>query len=134
VSAEAALIAGIIDALAASAAVKAALGDPARIFDDRAAGAAFPYAVVATSASRPADAAEVAAFEHEVSIEVWSREGGKADLFAALSAMREALHDQDIAVAGRRIVLLQVRAAEAARADDDTLRGVLRVHAITEAA
>jgi hypothetical protein len=132
-SAESDVLAALMDALRANAGVKAALGDPVRIFDDRPAGAAFPHAVIELGVSRPADSAGVQALEQEIAIEVFSRRAGKSEALSALAAMREALHDADIEITGRQVVLIQALSAQASRLDPQTIRGVLRLRVLTEA-
>ncbi|MDX2236298.1 MAG: DUF3168 domain-containing protein [Hyphomonadaceae bacterium] len=134
-SAEAALLAALRGALLGDAAVQAALGDPARVYDDHPPDPVFPYATLGAIETRSADAAGVAGLEHLATFHVWSRYGGRAEALAAIDAARAALHDRALSVAGRRLVLLLATFADVFRAGDGrTTHGVLRVRAITEAA
>jgi hypothetical protein len=135
VSADRALGEAIRAATMADAAVKAVLGDPVRFYDERPPNAALPCVTFARFESRAADAAANSALEHLVTLNVWSRQGGRAETLDALAALRAALHDADLSVEGRNLVLIQAVFADAFRAGDgQTTQGVLRVRAITEEA
>ena len=133
-SAERALAAAIFAALAASADVKAVLGDPARLYDDPPPDPVFPYMSIGRFESKPADASGVEATEHAVTLHVWSRYGGRAEALQALAAMRAALHNAPLAVDGYALVLLLAQFTDVFRSGDGrTTHGVLRLRAITEA-
>ncbi|MGE0828217.1 MAG: DUF3168 domain-containing protein [Hyphomonadaceae bacterium] len=132
-SADRALGAAIRAAAMADAGVRAVLGDPARAYDDHPPDPVFPYATFGRFESRPANAAESDALEHVVTLHVWSRYGGRAEALDALNALRAALHNQDVSVAGRRLVFLYATYLDAFRAGDGvTTHGVLRLRALTE--
>jgi hypothetical protein len=133
-SADAEFVTALIGALKADATVQAALGADPRVFDDFPAGAAFPYAVVQAGETRPADSADISALEHDVTIEVSSRHGGKREALDVLAALRGAFDGADLAISGRHLVLLRVLSAQATRADAQTMRGTIRLRAITEEA
>lgn len=86
--------------LAADDGVKAALGDPARIFDvDAAHGAAFPYAVLGRDDESLGVAPDACGTEAMLVVDIWYRNGGALPAKAAANAVREVL-DAPIAAAG----------------------------------
>ncbi len=134
-SAERALAASIRDALMADTSVKALLGDPARVYDEPPADPVFPYVTLGTVESTSADASGAPALDHALTLHVWSRYGGRAEALDVIAAMRAALHDQALSVAGRRLVFLYAPFADVFRSGDGrTTHGVLRLRALTEAA
>ncbi|HVY87149.1 MAG TPA: DUF3168 domain-containing protein [Caulobacterales bacterium] len=134
-SADRALAAALRAAACADGAVKALLGDPARFYDDPPPDPMFPYATLGRIESQAADVSGVEAIEHAITLHVWSRYGGRAEAIDAISALRAALHDQAIAVEGRRLVYLLAAFTDVFRSGDGrTTHGVLRLRALTEPA
>lgn len=130
-SAERAFLEAVRTAALADAGVQAQLG--ARLYDAAPADPVFPFATLGEVRSTAQDAAGAAALEHVVSLHVWSRHGGRAEALDAIAALRSALHDRPIAIAGRRLVLLLAVFADVFRARDGrTVHGVLRLRALTE--
>ena len=132
-SAERALAAAVRSAAMADAEVKALLGDPVRFHDEPPNDPVFPYATLGRVETQPADSSDVEALEHAVTLHVWSRYGGRAEALDIVGALRAVLHDADLAIAGRRLVLLRAVFTDVFRAGDGrTTHGVLRLRAITE--
>lgn len=132
-SAERAFVAALVAAARADDAVQAALGDPARLYDEPPASAAYPYATLGRMETRPLDTSEASALEHIVTLHVWSRYGGRAEALDIIGALRAALHDRALTVTGRKIVLLLAGFSDVFRAGDGiTTHGVLRLRAVTE--
>jgi hypothetical protein len=132
--AEAALTAAICTSAAASPAVRAVLGEVARVYVEAPPQPIFPYATVAGVQSTPLDASgEAQALHHTVTLHVWARAGGREEAATAISALREALHDQPLAPDGRRVVSVFAVFADVFRADLRTHHGVLRLRIVTEA-
>lgn len=130
---ERALVAALRAAAMADAAVKAVLGDPARIHDDPPADAVFPYVTLGRIESRPADAANSNAIEHVITLHAWSRYGGRAEALDVIAALRAALHNAPLVIEGHTLTLLLATFADVFRSGDGrTTHGVLRLRAITE--
>ncbi|MEQ1618835.1 MAG: DUF3168 domain-containing protein [Terricaulis sp.] len=128
-----ALAAAIRAGAMADSAVKALIGDPARIYDDPPPDPVFPYVSLGRVESRVADAAGVSAIEHALTLHIWSRYGGRAETLDVIAALRAALHNAPLAVTGRTLVLLFAQFADVFRSGDGrTTHGVLRLRAITE--
>lgn len=134
-SPDAALAAAMRTAALAHADVKAALGDPARVYDDPPPDPVFPYVTLGRVENRPVDASAAEATEHAITLHVWSRYGGRAETLEVIGALRTALHDAPLAVDGRKLVFLFAQFADVFRSGDGrTTHGVLRFRALTEPA
>lgn len=134
-SAERALLTAMRIALAADAGVRAVLGHPARLYDNRPSDPVFPFLTVGRVETTPMESSEAAALSHAITLHVWSREGGKAEAMDALAALRGVLHNAALTIAGRRLVLMGVVYADIFLSPDArATQGLLRLRAITEAA
>lgn len=134
-SAERALAAALRAAAMADAGVKAALGDPPRLYDDPPPDPVFPYVTLGRVESRPADASAAEALEQLVTLHAWSRHGGRAEALDVLAALRAALHDKPLTIEGRALIFIFAVFADVFRSGDGrTTHGVLRIRALTETA
>jgi hypothetical protein len=130
-SAERALVAALRDAMLDTSALQALVGD--RIYDNPPADVVFPYLTLGRVESRPADASSGEALEHAITLHAWSRHGGRAETLDIIAALRGALHNAALNVAGHKLVLLLATFADVFRSGDGrTTHGVLRLRAITE--
>jgi hypothetical protein len=135
VSAERALLAAIRAAAGADAGVRAVLGNPARLYDNRPKEPIFPFLTIGRVETNPADSSESPALNHAITLHVWSREGGKAEAMEAISALRASLHNAALSVSGHRLVLLNVVYADIFLSPDArATQGLMRLRAITETA
>ncbi len=133
VSGEHDLIAAVLSALRADAAVQAALGDPARIYDDETPGPAYPYAVIERHESQAADTVHARGLEHTLQVATYSRHGGAYESKRLLSALRAAFETMQIALPDQRVVLIVPTYCDAMRTKNQyQFRGVLRIRIVTE--
>jgi hypothetical protein len=132
-SASWALQRAIFAALSDNAAVAAAAGGIVRLYDAPPRGAAFPYIVFAEdSETRWATATEDGS-EHILSLRVWSRAGGRQECKCIADAMRDALDDAALSLAGHALVELDFRKAVYEReGDGKTYCARLEFRAVTE--
>ncbi len=132
---ELALQKALIGHLKADAAVRALLGDPARIRDAAsapAAGEAFPHLLIGRCESRPLGA-DGGGVEQALTLTVVSRFRGTEEAKAVLAAVRVALNDAVLEADGVRTVNLRVTFADVfPGADAARTFAVLRVRAVTE--
>ena len=133
-SAEEALEAAILAALAEDASVAAVLGDPVRLLGAGGPAPAFPYLEVVRHESVDAGAAGIEASEHRIDLAVVCRDAGGARVKAAIAAVRAALSGAELAMAGWRCVLLVPLFSDAARSGVQMWRGLLRLKAVVESA
>jgi hypothetical protein len=118
--------------LNSDAALIALLGG-ARVYDDVPRGAEFPYITFGQSTARDWSTDTEAGSEHIVTLNVWSRHAGEREVHLIMAAVRDALHEADIAIAGHRLVNLRHEVSEASRdADGETYRGIIRFRAVLE--
>ncbi len=124
----------IFAALAADATLVALLGGP-RVYDDVPQASAFPYLTFGHSLVRDWSTGSEDGSEHVVTLHVWSQEKGKKEAHEIMGAVRTALHDQALSLAGHRLVNLRHELSEARREPDgDTTHGIVRYRAVTEPA
>lgn len=125
---------GIYDALAGSSTLTTLLGGT-RIYDDAPQAAAFPFVTLGQSVVRDWSTGTEAGGEHELTLHVWSRAGGKHEVLAIAEAIKLALHDQPLLLEDHHLVNLRHQFTEARLdPDGDTFHGIVRYRAVTEPA
>src|SRR5512140_2234142 len=85
-------------ALADSSDLTTLLGG-ARIYDDAPQGAAFPVIPLGQSVVRDWSTGTEDGAEHDLTLHVWSRAGGKKQVHAIIESLRAVLHDQPLVLA-----------------------------------
>ena len=131
-SASWALQTAIHTALSSDAAVLEALGG-ARIYDDVPRGVVYPYVTFGPSSVRDWSTGTEAGDEHAVTLHVWSRSAGRREAEKIMTAIRAALHDRPLALAGHLLANLRCESSEARRdPDGETYQGSVRLRAVTE--
>jgi hypothetical protein len=122
----------VFGALAADTALTALLG-PGRVFDDVPQGTPLPYVTLGPLATQDWSTGSEHGSEHIFTVHVWSGAAGKKQAHEILGAIRAALHDQPLAVAGHTLINLRHERSEVRRASDgDTILGTVRFRAVTE--
>jgi hypothetical protein len=130
VSAALALRAAVFQRLAGDAALASLLGG-ARIHDEPPRGAAPPYVALAGVQSRELAGGD--AEEHEVSLEVWSREGGLSEALRIADRTVRLLDGAPLVLDGWRLAALAWRFTDAGRtAEPGRRRAVVAFRAVTE--
>jgi hypothetical protein len=122
----------IFAALSADAGLTALLG-PGRILDDVPQGTPLPYVVLGPVIAQDWSTGSEEGTEHLVAVHVWSGARGKKQAHELLAAVRLALHDRPLSVAGHRLINLRHERSEIRRhADGETIRATARFRAVTE--
>ena len=122
----------IFEKLTSDAPTLAALGGP-RVYDDAPARTEFPFVTFGQSSERDWSTGSDEGYEHLVTLHVWSRARGRREAEQVIAAARAALHDQDLALAGHRLINLRHEFSEARRdSDGETFHGIARFRAVTE--
>jgi len=118
--------------LSADAALKALIGDPARIYDDPPEGAALPYIVI--GATKASDWQGVpGGVEHELQFLVFSKYAGRKEIKEIIAALYDALHEADVTVDGHRLVNIRFVFGDMFRRQNpDIYQGVARFRAVTQ--
>lgn len=123
----------LLDTLRADPALKALLGDPARVFDEPPEPRVYPMVVLGRAETRPWGGLDGEGVEHALTLTCLSHFDGAEEAKAIVAAVRAALHDARPALDGHRLVSLRVTYADIFRAPAwRPLHGVVRVRAVTE--
>ena len=131
-SASRALQASIFQTLSIDPGVLGALGGP-RIYDHVPRGAAYPYVTFGQSTVRDWSTGGDEGDEHVVTLHDWSLAAGRNQVHDIIGALRVALHDRDLTLAGHRLVNLRHEHSEARReVDGERFHGIVRLRAVTE--
>jgi hypothetical protein len=105
----------------------------ARIYDNVPGDTGFPYLTLGEARVEDASAGDDEAHEHWLSLNAFSRSGGRAEAKAILGAVHSALHDAALTLDGFVLVNLRFQSAETRRESDGaTWRGTIRFRAVTE--
>jgi hypothetical protein len=124
----------IYEALAADGALAALIGDPPRLYDDPPGGTALPYVQIGDGTESDWGTASDAGAEHQLTLHVWSRGGGRMEARSVLSAIHDVLHEAALSLDGHRLVNLRFVLSQVWReADGETYHGIARYRAVTEA-
>lgn len=133
-SATAALEAEIRRVLSASAEVQAKFGAPARLVEGETARAAFPFIRLARHEIRPEEPGAGGPIEHRVSLEIYSRAGGRDEANTLIALVSNILRSASLSPEGHRVILFfPVFSDVFLRRDGSTYRGLLRMKALSEA-
>lgn len=129
---ELALQKALIAHLKGDAALKALLGDPARIWDAAPDNPGFPHLLTGRGESRPVRA-DGGGIEHALTLTVVSRFRGTEEVRAVLAAVRARLTDAAVQADGVRTANLRVTFADVfSGAGGARTFAVLRMRAVTE--
>lgn len=128
----AALRAAVHDALIADGALNAALGGP-KIYDEPPRAPAFPYVTLGEARVADFSAGNEPGEEHQLTLHVWSRQGGHREAHVIAGALMQALDDAPLALANHHLVNFRFAVADVRReADGRTYHGLVRFRAVTE--
>ena len=129
-----ALRAAIHDTLVADGALNALLGG-AKVYDEVPREAAFPYVTLGEARMADASTASEAGLEHQLTLHVWSRQGGHREAHEIAGALLQALDDAPLALEGYDLVNLRFALADIRREPDGrTYHALVRFRALTFAA
>jgi hypothetical protein len=122
----------VYQALAGSPGVTSLLGG-ARIYDHAPQAASFPSITLGQSVIRDWSTGSEDGAEHNLTLHVWSRGGGKKQTLEIIEAIKGVLHDQQLVLADHHLISLRHEFSEARLdPDGDTFHGIVRYRAVTE--
>ncbi len=125
--------AALVAVLRSDADVKAALGDPARIYDVPPREVITPLVVVEAAESRPVPADDGGLEEHTFTLRLLSKYQGAAEVRAAQAAMAAVIETSNLLVSSATVVNQQVRYRDCFRGRDGrSQQGVMRIRIVTE--
>jgi Protein of unknown function (DUF3168) len=123
---------GVYQALAGSVDLTTLLGG-VRVYDDAPQAAPYPFITLGQSVVRDWSTDTEDGAEHDLTLHVWSRSGGKKQVHQIIEAIRTVLHDQPLTLADHHLVNLRHELSEARLdPDGDTFHGIVRYRAVTE--
>lgn len=125
---------GVYQALAGSLDLTTLLAG-VRIYDYAPQSAPYPFITLGQSVIRDWSTGTEDGAEHNLTLHVWSRTGGKKQVLEIIEAIKDVLHDQPLALPDHHLVNLRHEFSEARLdPDGDTFHGVVRYRAVTERA
>ena len=124
--------AAVVDRLEADSGVLAIIG-AGRIFDRLITRAEPPYLVLGQITTTDFSTGDGASSEHRFEIEAWTKQNGRKQAVELADAVRAALHDADLTLAGAVLVNLRHERSVSRRAPKTGLHVArLRFRAVTE--
>ena len=125
---------GVYQALAGSVDLTTLLGG-IHVYDDAPQAAPYPFITLGQSVVRDWSTGTEDGAEHDLTLHVWSRSGGKKQVHQIIEAIRTVLHDQSLALSDHHLVNLRHELSEARLdPDGDTVHGIVRYRAVTKPA
>jgi hypothetical protein len=124
----------VFAALAADPTLTSLIG-PGRVYDDVPQSTALPYVTLGPATAQDWSTGSESGTEHRVTVHVWSGARGKKQAHEILGAIRAALHDQPLSLAGHTLVNFRHERSELRRAPGGkAIQGTARFRAVTEPA
>ena len=127
------LAAALHGALTAHPVIQNSLGNPPRLYDDAPEDPVFPYLTYGAARSEDESADDAPMTAHVLTLHLWSRYGGRSEVFDLLHAVSSVLTAADLTPDGLTICALNVTYTDVFRTSDRrTLHGVLRLSIKTQ--
>ena len=128
-----ALATAIHETLSGHNAIKSVMGDPARLYDDAPDDPIFPYLTYGAIRMEDESADDAPLTAHIMTLHIWSRYGGRAEVFDLLHVVSSALRAANLNPAGLNICSINILYSDVFRTSDRrTLHGVLRLSIKTQ--
>lgn len=119
--------------LAGNLNVQAALGQPARLYDDPPEDPVFPYLTYGPMRSEDNSAHGAVITAHIVTLHVWSRYSGRAESLGLLGTLSHALTRDTLDLPEVNLVTRHIIYTDIFRASDGmTLHGIIRMRITTD--
>lgn len=119
--------------LSANTGVQAVLGIPPRLYDNPPDDPIFPYLTYGPMRSEDISADGAVINAHTLTLHIWSRYGGRAQVMEVLAAVTGALQSGTINLPQANLVRAQVSYTDIFRAPDGlTLHGLIRFSLTTD--
>lgn len=113
--------------------VQSFLGDPARLYELAPEDPIYPYLTYGPMRSESANGDEVPLMRHSVSLHLWSRYGGRAEIMTGLSILATALENTSMDLEGAHLIGIHSVYSDYFRAPDGrTMHGILRLNITTQ--
>ena len=132
-SASLALQSALVSALSANPDITLATGGVPRVFDDIPPASPYPYISIGHTLERDWSTGTEDGREHTITLHVWSRSAGRAQVHQIAALLRATLHQAALTLTGFRLINLRHEFTEARREPDgETYRALVRFRAVTE--
>ncbi len=119
-------------ALSGDAAITAALGDPARLYDFAPDDPVFPYLTYGPLRTEDISGDDAVLTAHTLTLHVWSRYGGRIQTLDVLGHIRRVV-EENLSSADAQIIAASVTFSDCLRAPDGrTTHGLMRVSIRTQ--
>ena len=113
--------------------VQAALGTPPRLYDNPPEDPVFPYLTYGLMRSEDISADGAVMSAHTLTLHIWSRYGGRAQVMEVLAAVTSALQSGELSLPDINLARAQVSYTDIFRAPDGlTLHGLIRFSLTTD--
>ena len=113
--------------------VQALLGTPPRLYDNPPEDPIFPYLTYGPMRSEDISGDGAVISSHIMTLHIWSRYGGRAQVMEVLAAVTGALESAELTLADVELVRAKVSYTDIFRAPDGlTLHGLIRFSLITD--
>ena len=123
----------LINELTSNAFVFSLLGQPPRVFDHVPRGSTFPYVTLGLTSERDWSTGTEAGSEHIASFHVWSRAAGREEADTIMNAIKQLLHDVNLALDSHHLINIRHTFSDIRRTpDNDAFHGIVRMRAVTE--
>lgn len=120
-------------ALSSDSAVQAALGNPPRLYDNPPEDPVFPYLTYGPMRSQDISGDEAVLKNHTLTLDIWSRYGGRAEALTILQAVYGAIENASFNLGDVHLVRKQILNTDIFRAPDgQTIHGLIRLSIITD--
>lgn len=123
-------------ALSNNATIQDALGTPPRLYDTAPEDPVFPYLSYGPLRSEDIGGDGVELMSHQVTLHVWSRYAGRAEVLRLLEVIKSILNNKDVLasyIASENLVSASILYSDVLRASDArTQHGLLRLSLLTE--
>jgi hypothetical protein len=123
----------IYAALAADTGLVALIGDPPRLYDDAPGASDLPAVQIGDGLESDWSTQTDAGAEHDLTIHVWSRAGGRKEARMILARIAGVLHVANLTLEDNTLINLRFVSSQVFReGDGETYHGVARYRAVTE--
>jgi len=126
----------IHQALAKHPLIQDRLGSPPRLYDSAPEDPIFPYLSYGLLRSEDIGGDELSLFSHQMTLHLWSRYAGRAEILSVMEAVKAVLNDTDLIAAellDETLISAAILYSDVLRAPDGrTQHGILRLSILTE--
>ena len=120
-------------ALSRNIGVLSVLGKPPRLYDNPPEDPVFPYLTYGPMRTQDISGDEVVLKNHTLTLDIWSRYGGRAEALTILQAVYSAIENAAFDLGAVHLVRKQILNTDIFRAPDgQTIHGLIRLSLITD--